>query len=185
MRRSRTDRTSLHDHTELRVSVRIICCILVLGLLHVASSVFIPLAFALFTIALVAPVHHWLHLRMPAPLASLLTLLMTVAGLAVFLLLAGWGFSLIAQWIIVNAARLQNLFVLQTESLHPHGTMLMGMFLDNFNASWLLRAVQEIALRVNSMVGLFVLTIIFVALGLFELDGAAGHVENLLGRRSC
>ena len=183
MRRLRTDRLSLHDRSELRLSLSIISSILVLGLLHLASSVFIPLAFALFTIALVAPVRLSFCQRMPAPLASILTLLMTAAGVAVFLLLAGWGFSLIAQWIIGNAGRLQRLLSLEREGLHPHGTMLLGMFLDNFNISWLLRAVQEIALRINSMLGLAFLTIIFVALGLFELDEAAGRIENLVGSR--
>jgi len=169
---------------ELRLSLRIVAGILVLGLLYLAKPVFIPLAFALFTIALVAPVRRALSRRMPAPLASIVTLLVTAVVAAAFLFLAGWGFGLIAQWIIGNAARFQRLFSLETEGMHPHGAMVLRLFLDNVNASWLLRAVQEVALRINSMLGLAFLTIIFVALGLFEFDEASGRVERLLGARS-
>ncbi|MCD0504491.1 AI-2E family transporter [Bordetella petrii] len=159
----------------------VICAILVLGLMYLASPVFVPLAFALFMLALVAPARAWLNRRMPAWLAALATLLLTAAGAAVFLSLAGWGFGLIAQWMLGNANRFQRLFSLETENLHPHGALLVRMFLDSFNVSWLVRLVQEVALRINSMLGLAFLTIIFIALGLFELDEAPARLEKLLG----
>ena len=178
--------TRLHsaDRAEFRAALRIICGILILGLIYLASSVFIPLAFALFTIALVAPVRQFLARAMPAALASILTLVVTAVGVAVFLFLAGWGFGLIAQWIISNTSRFQHLLSLETAGLHPHVEMVARMFLDNFDMSWLLRAIQELALRINNMLGLAFLTIVFVALGLFELDEAAGRVERMLGART-
>ncbi|HYG45060.1 MAG TPA: AI-2E family transporter [Bordetella sp.] len=184
MRQPRTGRPDLLGGYQAQLSLRIISAILILGLLSLASSVFVPLAFALFTIALVAPIRAALCRRMPAALASILTLLLTAAGAAVFLFLAGWGFGLIAQWIIGNAGKFQRLFSMETDGLHPHGALALRIFLDNINASWLLRAVQEIALRINSMLGLAFLTIVFVALGLFELDEAPGRVSKLLGPRN-
>lgn len=166
---------------EQRLSLRVIAGILVLGLLYLASPVFIPLAFALFTIALVAPLQRALAGRMPAPLASILTLAVTAACVAAFLLLAGWGFGLIAQWIFGNAGRFQRLLSMETEGMHRHGGMVLRLFVDNVNAAWLLRAVQELALKINSMLGLAFLTIIFVALGLFELDEAPGRLRKALG----
>src|SRR5690606_31994757 len=50
-----------------------------------------------------------------------------------------------------------------------------------FDAAWLLRAVQEVALRINSMLGLAFLTIIFAALGLFELSEAPDRLRQMLG----
>ena len=178
--------TRLHsaDRKEFRAALRIICGILILGLMYLASSIFIPLAFALFTIALVAPVRKFLTRTMPAALASILTLVVTAVAVAMFLFLAGWGFGLIAQWVINNTSRFQHLFSLETAGLHPHVEMVAHMFLDNFDTSWLLRAIQELALRINSMMGLAFLTIVFVALGLFELDEAPGRVEHMLGART-
>ena len=177
-------RVQAADRAELRIVLRIICGILILGLMYVARSVFIPLSFALFTIALVAPVRKLLARAMPAALASILTLVVTAVGVAIFLFLAGWGFGLIAQWIINNAGRFQHLFSLETAGLHPHVEMVAHIFLDNFNTSWLLRAVQEVALRVNSMLGLAFLTIVFVALGLFELDEAPDRIKHMFGVRA-
>ncbi|QVQ27076.1 AI-2E family transporter [Achromobacter deleyi] len=158
-----------------------ICAILILGLLYLASPVFVPLAFALFLICLVAPLRQSLGRRMPAPLAAIAVLLVTLAVSLVFLSLAGWGFSLVAQWVMANAGRFQRLFTLETETLHPHGAMVIRMFQDSFNVSWLVRAIQEIALRINSMLGLIFLSFVFIALGLFELDEAPGRLIRLLG----
>ena len=158
-----------------------ICAILILGLLYLASPVFVPLAFALFVICLVAPLRLSLGRRMPAPLAAILVLLVTVAVSMVFLSLAGWGFSLVAQWVMANAGRFQRLFTLETETLHPHAAMVIRMFQDSFNVSWLVRAIQEIALRINSMLGLIFLSFVFIALGLFELDEAPDRLNRLVG----
>ncbi|WP_313622795.1 AI-2E family transporter [Achromobacter sp.] len=158
-----------------------IFAILLLGLLYLASPVFVPLTFALFVICLVAPLRQYLGRRMPAPLAAILVLVVTLAVSVVFLSLAGWGFSLVAQWVMANAARFQRLFTLETETLHPHGAMVIQMFQDSFNVSWLVRAIQEIALRINSMLGMIFLSFVFIALGLFELDEAPGRLTRLLG----
>lgn len=158
-----------------------IAAMLTLGLVYLASPVFVPLAFALFLICLVAPLLSRLRRWMPAPLAAIAVLLITLCASVVFLSLAAWGFSLVAQWVALNAGRFQRLFTLETETLHPHVAMLMRLFLDNFNVSWLLRAIQEIALRINSMFGLIFVSFVFIALGLFELDEAPGRLARVLG----
>lgn len=158
-----------------------IFALLLLGLLYLASPIFVPLAFALFVICLVAPLRQYLGRRMPAPVAAILALVVTVVVSVVFLSLAAWGFSLVAQWVMANAARFQRLFTLETETLHPHGAMAIQMFHDSFNVSWLVRAIQEVALRINSMLGMIFIAFVFIALGLFELDEAPARLIRLLG----
>jgi len=158
-----------------------IFALLLLGLLYLASPIFVPLAFALFVICLVAPLRQYLGRRMPAPVAAILALVVTVVVSVVFLSLAAWGFSLVAQWVMANAARFQRLFTLETETLHPHGAMAIQMFQDSFNVSWLVRAIQEVALRINSMLGMIFIAFVFIALGLFELDEAPARLIRLLG----
>jgi len=160
----------------------VIAAILALGLLHLAGAVFMPLAFALLILALAEPARRWLAARVPVPLAALCTLVLAAGAVTVFFLLAGWGFGLVAQWIIGNAGRFR-VFNLESDSLHPHVALAMRMFLDHFNVTWLLKAIQEIAVRLNSMLGLAFLTIIFTALGLFELDEAPGRLRRALGER--
>ena len=158
-----------------------IFALLLLGLLYLASPIFVPLAFALFVICLVAPLRQYLGRRMPAPLAAILALVVTVVVSVVFLSLAAWGFSLVAQWVMANAARFQRLFTLETETLHRHGAMAIQMFQDSFNVSWLVRAIQKVALRISSMLGMIFIAFVFIALGLFELDEAPGRLIRLLG----
>ncbi len=168
---------------KVKLTLYIISGILILGLCYLASSVFIPLAFALFIIALIAPTRQWLCRFLPPWLASMVTLIISALGVILLLYMAGWGFNLIAQWATSNAARFQKLFNLELSNLHSHGSMLLTMLTDSVNVTLLLKAVQEIALRLNIIFGLAFLTIIFVALGLIELDEAPGRIQNALGFR--
>ncbi len=168
-----------------RVSNAAVCLIAVLmsiGLLYLASSVFVPLAFALLILALVAPLQRALRPRLGSVLASTLTLLITICVVMLFLYLAAWGFNLVAQWIIANAGRLQRLFSVETAELHPHLALVQDMFLDNFNIYWLVRAIQEVLLRVNSLAGQIFLAFLFIMLGIFELDEAPARLRRLLPR---
>lgn len=156
--------------------------LLTLGLLYLASPVFVPLAFAIFILALVAPLQAVLRPRMGAVLAATLTLVLTLAAALLFLSLAAWGFTLVAQWIIANAARLQRLFSMETADMHPRLAIMVTLFLDNFNASLLLRAIQEVLSRLNSMAGLVFLSFLFITLGVYELHDAPARLRQLLPR---
>ena len=58
-----------------------------------ASTVFAPLALALFIIAIVWPLQHRLQLWMPRLVALAITIVVTVAVCLAFTSLAVWGFS--------------------------------------------------------------------------------------------
>lgn len=156
--------------------------LLTLGLLYLASPVFVPLAFAFFVLALVAPLQAALRPRLGGVLAPTLTLVLTLTVVLLFLSLAAWGFTLVAQWTVANAARLQRLFSMEAADLHPRLALMMKMFLDNFDASLLLRAIQEVLLRINSMAGLVFLSFLFITLGVYELNDAPARMRRLLPR---
>ncbi|OZI64143.1 AI-2E family transporter [Bordetella genomosp. 1] len=156
--------------------------LLTLGLLYLASPVFVPLAFAIVILALVAPLQAALRPRVGGVVAATLTLVLTLAAALLFLSLAAWGFTLVAQWTVANAARLQRLFSMETADLHPRLALVVTMFLDNFNASLLLRAIQEVLLRLNSMAGLVFLSFLFITLGVYELHDTPARLRRLLPR---
>ncbi|MFJ1299085.1 AI-2E family transporter [Pseudomonadota bacterium AL_CKDN230030165-1A_HGKHYDSX7] len=156
--------------------------LLTLGLLYLASPVFVPLAFAIFILALVAPLQAALRPRLGGVLAATLTLMLTLAAVLLFLSLAAWGFTLVAQWTMANAARLQRLFSVETAALHPRAALMMTLFVDHFNASLLLRAIQEVLLRLNSIAGLVFLSFLFITLGVYELNDAQARMRRLLPR---
>src|SRR3954469_22065170 len=79
--------------------------IVVLALLYVAQSIFAPLIFSLFVIALVWPCQAQLQRWLPKLLALLITLVITMIAIIAIGSSVAWGFGKLAQWLFLNADR--------------------------------------------------------------------------------
>jgi len=143
--------------------------ILVLALLFVAQSIFAPLVFSLFIIALVLPCQTALERRLPKLLALMVTLLVTIAVIVTVGSSLAWGFSKLGQWLFINAERFQNIYMGWTDWLEEHGVAIAGPLIEQFNVSWLLGIVRTMAARLHSLGGFLLLVLIFVMLGLLEV----------------
>lgn len=144
--------------------------ILVLALLYVAQSIFAPLIFSLFVIALVWPCQAALQRWMPKLLALLITLVVTMVVIVAIGSSVAWGFSKLAQWLFLNADRFQAIYVNWTDWLEGHGVAVAGPLADRFDVTWLVRFVQGMAGRLNSFAGFALLVFIFIMLGLLEVE---------------
>ncbi|MBV6303401.1 AI-2E family transporter [Candidimonas humi] len=156
-----------------------IAALLTLGLMYLASAVLVPLAFALFILALVAPLERALRRALGGMAAGILTLVITIGVAILFLSLAAWGLTVVAQWTIANSARLQRLFNIELADLDPRFTLVLTLFQDGFNVTWVLRALQELLVRINSTAGLIFLSFLFVTLGVFELDEVPSRIRRI------
>src|SRR3954464_12931168 len=85
--------------------------ILVLALLYVAQSIFAPLIFSLFVIALVWPCQAALQCWLPKLVALLITLVVTMVVIVAIGSSVAWGFGKLGQWLFVNADRFQTIYV--------------------------------------------------------------------------
>ena len=144
--------------------------ILLVGLMYFAQSIFVPLVFSLFVVALVWPVQAALQQRMPQLLALLITLTVTIAVIVVVGSSVVWGFGKLGQWLLLNAERFQAIYLDWTEWLEGHGISIVGPLADRFDVRWLVGATQTIAGRLNSFAGFAMLLFIFVMLGLLEVE---------------
>ena len=144
--------------------------ILVIALLHFAQSIFVPLAFSLFIIALVWPIQTALQRRMPQLLALLITLVFTIIVIVALGSSIAWGFGQLGHWLFVNAGRFQAIYSDWANWLEEHGIAIAGPLADRFNVAWLIGFSQGMAGKLNSMAGFAVLVFIFVMLGLLEVD---------------
>lgn len=153
-----------------RLLLGIIAAVAIAAALHLAQSVFAPVAFALFIIALVWPLQARLQQHVAPLLAMAATLAVTVICVVALGYMIVWGFSHAGRWLIQNAARFQALYVEAAAFLEEHGLYTTGMLAETFNAGWLIRLFQNLAGRLNGMVGFAVVTLIFVMLGLLEVD---------------
>lgn len=158
--------------------------VLVAAALAQASAVFAPLALALFIIALVWPLQHWLQVRLPTLLALGLTILLTVAVCLAFGSLVVWGFGRVFRSIVADPARYQALYDRAVIWLEAHGVSVAGLWAEHFNVQWLLRISQLVTGRVNTTLTFWLITLLYVVLGLLEVDDARLKVEALHNREA-
>jgi len=143
---------------------------LVLAFLYFARSIFVPLTFSLFTIAMVWPVQAYLQRWMPKLLALLITLTATIVVIVIVGSSVVWGFTKLAQWMLLNTGRYQAIYMEWAMWLESHGITVAGPLANHFDMAWLVRFTQGVASRLNSFAGFAVLVFIFLMLGLLEVD---------------
>jgi predicted PurR-regulated permease PerM len=98
--------------------------------------------------------------------------------------LIGWAFGTVGRWLIENALRFQALYMQWTDWLEEHGILVTSFLVENFNAGWLIRAVQEIGGRLHGLVTFVVIAFVFTALGLLEVDIARKNIESLSNKEA-
>lgn len=159
--------------------VGICAVVLVIFLLHQTRPVFAPLAFALLVIAIVWPIQRTLQTKLPKLVALALSMLVTFFIVALFVSLIAWGFGRVARYIINDAAYFQALYNLAVVWLEQHGIVVASLWAEYFNMSWLLRLFQELLVTINSTLSFSVIVLIYVMLGLLEVDVAARKLETM------
>ncbi|HEY0235021.1 MAG TPA: AI-2E family transporter [Afipia sp.] len=148
----------------------VITGILVIGLLYVARSVFGPLAFSLFAIALVWPVQIALERHLPKLLALFITLTVTAIVIVTVGSAIVWGFTLVGQWLIANTGRLEATYLNWGHWLEERGIAIAGPLTETFDVTWFVGFLRSTAQRLQSSAGFAGLVFIFVMLGLLEVD---------------
>jgi predicted PurR-regulated permease PerM len=168
----------MHDRVT-RTLLGLCAAVLILGGLSLASAILAPVAFALFTIAIVWPFQRELQARLPKLLALAVTVLVILVVISLLAFLLVWGFSRIGQWLIANTARFQLLYVHATEWLEGHGISIAGQVAEIFNMSWLIGVIQQLGGRLNGFISFVVIAFVFTVLGLLEVDIARRNIERL------
>ncbi len=146
--------------------------VLVVWALYVAQSVFAPLGFALFIVAIAWPLQRRLQARLPRLLALALTMTAVIAVVAVFAWLVAWAAGRVGVFIVNDAARLQALYGSMTTWLEGHGIALAGVWANYFNVDQLIRLAQQVTSRLNTAASFLIVVFIYVLLGLLEVDDA-------------
>jgi AI-2 transport protein TqsA len=161
----------------LRAAVGLCAAAIVLTALYFTSSVFAPLAFAMLIIAVMWPLQERLQARLPKLLALFLTMLATVVILAAFVSLIAWAFGRVGRFFIADAPRFQFLYGQVADWLEGHGIVLAGLFAEHFNIGRLVVLFQQVTVRLNSMLTFSLVMLIYVMLGLLEVDDVAARLR--------
>ena len=162
----------------------IIGVVVVAGAATLASTVFAPLALALFIMAIVWPLQLRLQSVMPRLVALAITIVLTVAVCLAFASLAVWGFARVGQSILGDVARYQALYDAAVAWLDDHGVSVAGLWAEHFNARWVLRYAQSVTTRVNTTLSFWLITLVYVVLGLLEVEDIRRKIEGLSNREA-
>ena len=150
--------------------IGVVAIIAIFAALTVASSVIAPVVCAIFIIALVWPMQRRLQEYMP----KLVALAIVIAFIAVvFVILASlvtWGFGRIGRSLMADATRFQLLYGHVAAWLEGHGVAVAALWAEHFNMGWLIGTMQGITARVNATVTFWLIVLVYVILGLLEVD---------------
>lgn len=152
--------------------------VLIAGL-YWAAPILAPVAFAIFTIAVVWPLQRRLQARLPQLLALAITLLVTILVVGALASLVFWGFRGIGQWIVANAGRLQGLYGQTSVWLEQHNIYLASVLAEQVNAASILRLVRQASAWLQGSLSFAVVTLVFIMLGLLEVGPSAEKLRRL------
>jgi predicted PurR-regulated permease PerM len=164
-----------------RILLGLVATVLVGAALQAAQSVVAPIVFALFIIALVWPVQQAVQARIPAGLALIGSVLVSMAVVAVLALAIAWAFGRVAQWVIANAAQFQALYLVKVEWLESRGVEGAGLLASQFDTRWMVRMAQGVLAQLQGIVSFVVVAAVFVILGLLEVGPVAAQLRRMGG----
>ena len=168
--------------SRMKTTLTIVAAVAVSFAAYQAASVFAPLVLALFIMAIIWPLQHRLQLHMPKLVALAITIIITiVVGLA-FASLAVWAFGRVGRSFVTDAGRYQALYGNVVTWLEGHGIEVAGLLAEHFNVGWLLRAAQKITGRINTTLSFWLIALVYVVLGLLEVDDTRRRIEALSNR---
>lgn len=155
----------------------IIALILVLTACKFAQVVLEPALFAIFLIEIVWPLQKTLQARLGTAAALTITGVLTSAVVIALLSLIVWEGREIAEWIRQNLDRIQESLIRSTSWLEDHDIFLFATLADSFNSATVLRVLQVVAMRINTLLAFALIVIIYVLLGLAEASVLAERIE--------
>lgn len=169
-------------HKIIHASQILIATLLLVAVLSVASSVFAPIAFALFIIVIVWPLQSRLQAVLPRYFALAISFLTVVLVVLAFGWLVAWAFGQVGRRIIADAARFQQIYDNVRLWLEGHGIVVAVLWSDNFGVGWILRLVQTAASRLNSTFSFWAIAVVYVLLGLLEVEDFERRIRSLRNR---
>jgi len=164
----------LHHGAQILIAI-----ILAVGALSTASSVFAPIALALLIIALVWPLQSHLQSFLPKLVALLISMTVVICAFFAFGSMIAWAFGRVGRWIVADAARFQLFYDQIIAWLDSHGIAIAGAWGDELSVGSILRLAQTVTGRLNSTMSFWVVVLVYVLLGLLEVDEFGARLRNM------
>ena len=157
----------------------IITVLLVLGACKFGQAVLEPAIFAVFIIEIAWPLQKSLKSRIGKAAALAVTVCVTGGVILALLSLSIWGGRQIVNWITEHIERIQDILLASTSWLEEHDIFVLAMLSDRFDSTEVIRLLQVVAVRVNTILAFALIVLIYVVLGLGEMEILTARVAAL------
>jgi hypothetical protein len=111
-----------------------------------------------------------------------IVVLLIVVVFVAFASLVAWSFSRVGRWLVADSARHQELYGQVTAWLEGHGIAVAGLWAEHFNMRWLIGVVQRITGHVHTTIGFWLDVLVYVILGLLEVDDMVRKLQSMPNR---
>ena len=144
--------------------------ILVVTAMYLAASIVAPMAFALFSVALAWPLQKALQRRLPTLLALAIVIVICATIIGSLGSAVAWCVTRVVEYLVADAARFQILYQQKADWLAQHDIYLASLAVEHFDVRWLIHLFQGLTLRLQGFLRFALVTLIFLMLGLLEVD---------------
>ena len=156
----------------------IIAVVLVSAAIYFGRLVLEPVAFVLFTMALVEPFQKSVEARMGRPMALILTILLALLVISLLVLAIVWSIGEVAHWGVANVDRFQSLYMRVNQWLESHEIFTVDLS-NSFDSSSLVGVFKAIAVQINYFMGFALVVFLFLMFGLAEMGDFKIKLEAL------
>ena len=160
-----------------RFVTAVFAVVLISAALYFGRVVLEPVAFVLFTMALVEPFQKAVEIKMGKPIALILTILLTLLVLSILVLAIVWSIGDVVHWGVANVERFQSLYLRATQWLDGHDLFIMD--LSSLNSSSFIGVFQAVAVQANYFMGFTLVVFLFLIFGLAEMGDFKTKIEAL------
>jgi len=156
----------------------IIAVVLVSAAIYFGRLVLEPVAFVLFTMALVEPFQKSVEARMGKPMALILTILLALLVISLLVMAIVWSIGEVAHWGVANVDRFQSLYMRVNQWLESHEIFTVDLS-NSFDSSSLVGVFKAIAVQINYFMGFALVVFLFLMFGLAEMGDFKIKLEAL------
>lgn len=174
-----TERTSMGGGRTVESATVIIAVLLVLGACKLGQAVLEPAVFAIFIIEIAWPLQRSLQVRIGKAAALAVTVCVTAGVILALLSLSIWGGRQVVNWITEHIERIQDVLLASTSWLEQHDIFILALLNDRFDSTEVIRLLQIAAVRANTILAFTLIVLIYVVLGLGEMDVLTSRLAAL------
>lgn len=168
----------------IRTMIGMIATVAIFAALYSAGSIFAPVACALFIIAITWPIQVRLQSKLPQLVALAIVITITVVAFFVFTSIVAWGFGRVGRSLVAETQYFQSLYEQAALWLEGHGIVIAGLWSEHFDVRWFVRTLQGISGRVNTTISFWLVVVVYVILGLLEVETVTRKVSALMSKQT-